>query len=410
MKKVVRLYYGFQFFFPLLLWLPVFYEYQKRMGLSDPQIFSIQSLYYIAFCLLEIPTGFVADFWGCRRSMRLGAGVLVVSNLIPVFFTGYSGFLAHFILVAVSRSLISGAANAYIYDYLKSRGAAEDYKRVEGNARAYGLAGKVVCWAGIGAVMQWHLTLPYWLTAFCALASFIIAGKLPELTGVPALRGAAPAPNGGGRVWTGFRDYFGPVLRILGNSPFLVILMFQGTGVFALAHICQVNLYQPVLGAKSFSVVSFGWIMSVMTVFEAVGSAYHSWTRRFLSDLMAVFALTVVIALSFSLMAVSGKAGTMAGLFIFAYATGLSYPLQRQLLNDAIPDSRYRATLLSIESIIDRAICACVTPFIAGFVSGGQMGFLLHILAMGTAVFMGILFFLVSNTGRAHCLQPEFRS
>ncbi|MEI7528845.1 MAG: MFS transporter, partial [Elusimicrobiota bacterium] len=86
-KKIVRLYYGFQFFFPLLLWLPVFYEYQKRMGLNDHQIFGIQSLYYLAFFLLEIPTGFFADVWGYRQSMRVGAATLVLSNLLPIFWT-----------------------------------------------------------------------------------------------------------------------------------------------------------------------------------------------------------------------------------------------------------------------------------------------------------------------------------
>jgi len=33
--------YTFQFFFGLLLWLPVFYEYQRQIGLSDAQIFGI---------------------------------------------------------------------------------------------------------------------------------------------------------------------------------------------------------------------------------------------------------------------------------------------------------------------------------------------------------------------------------
>src|ERR1700752_4158415 len=99
-KKVVRHYYGFQFFFSLLLWLPIFYEYQKRMGLSPTQIFDIQSIYYIVFCLLEIPTGMVADFFGHRNCCRLGALVLVVSNLFPIFLPSYAGFLVHFILIA----------------------------------------------------------------------------------------------------------------------------------------------------------------------------------------------------------------------------------------------------------------------------------------------------------------------
>lgn len=382
MKRVTHLYYGFQFFFPLLLWLPIFYEYQRRIGLSDPQIFRIQSLYYLLFCLLELPTGFYADRWGCRQSLRLGSLVLLVSNLLPIFAQNYSGFLLHFALIALSRSLISGAANAYLYEFLKSHGAEDQYKRVEGNARAYGLIGKIACWAGVGALMQWHLTLPYWLTAVCALIALVFAQKLPEGEGSLSSR-------------LDLAQYIGPILKTLWNSPFLVLVMLQGIGIFTLSRIALVNLYQPILNAKSFDLVSHGWIMSLLTIAEAAGSACPHWLRKALSDLAAVFVLTVVIALSLSWIALGAKAGALAGLLLFAYATGLAYPIQRQLLNDAIVDNRYRAGLLSMESIIDRAACAAIAPFIGAFVAGGQMGLFLHILAASTIVLMIILAALV---------------
>ncbi len=39
---------------------------------------------------------------------------------------------------------------------------------------------------------------------------------------------------------------------------------------------------------------------------------------------------------------------------------GLAFPAQKQLLNDAIADSRYRATLNSVESMFDRTVTALV--------------------------------------------------
>ena len=196
-KKIIRLYYGFQFFFGMLLWLPIFYDYQKRVGLNDAQIFGIQSIYYMAFCLMEIPTGFLADFWGHRLCMKAGAAVLTAANLLPVFLPTYGGFLAHFLLVAAARSLISGASSAYLYDYLKAHGETDLYKRAEGNARSYGLVGKVALWAGIGALMQWHLTLPYWLTAACSAISLIYALVLPPLpaSAISATARRRPCPS-----------------------------------------------------------------------------------------------------------------------------------------------------------------------------------------------------------------------
>jgi MFS family permease len=379
-KKVIHLYYGFQFFFGMLLWVPIFYDYQRKMGLGDAQIFGIQSIYYLAFCLMEIPTGFLADFWGHRICMKSGAVVLTIANFLPVLAPTYEGFVLHFLLVALARSLISGASSAYLYDYLKSHGSSDLYKRAEGNARSYGLIGKVVLWAGIGALMEWHLSLPYWLTAACSAVSVGFAFALP------ALPSAAEGPGVRAQAWR----QLGPVLGVLTRTPALVLIMIQGISIFVLARIVSVNLFQPVLSQKSFGLGSYGLVMSVMTVFEAVGAAYPHWMRRAWNDLNSVFILTVVMAVSVAALAWCGQTGTLVSLCLFSLACGLSFPIQRQLLNDAIPDSRYRATLMSMESLVDRAVCAWVAGMLAGYVAGGQMNAFL--VTAGGVSLLGVIF------------------
>ena len=72
-RRIIRLNNGFQLLFNLLWWMPVFYAYQRDAGLSDSQIFGIQSIYYTAFCLFEIPTGVIADRIGALNCLRAGA-------------------------------------------------------------------------------------------------------------------------------------------------------------------------------------------------------------------------------------------------------------------------------------------------------------------------------------------------
>jgi len=375
--RVVRLYTGFQFFFSMLLWVPFFYEYQKTSGLSDMEIFGIQSIYYLAFCLLEFPTGFLADAWGYRACLRLGAGVLIGSNLLPVFLPTYLGFLAHFLTIALARSLISGASSAYLYEYLSQHGAGASFKEAEGRARAWGLFGKVILWAAMGWVMRWGASLPYTLTAACALVSLGFAVALPPV-------------NGGVRhSVTGVADLvraMGPVLRIVQESRSLAYLMLLGVGTFVLVRIGQINLFQPVL--KSWSVPSefHGLIMSGMTLFEAFGSAYPGAFRRWFSDLSAVLACNILMAISLSFMAEGGNYGTVVAFCLLSWAAGVSFPLQRQLLNDAIPTSRYRASLLSLESLVDRSVCAAVAPTLGWVLAGGQLRLFLHGVAGLTLV------------------------
>lgn len=395
MRRFHGLYYGFQFFFNLLLWLPIFYDFQKRIGLSETQIFDIQTLYYLAFCLVDIPTGVLADRWGYRTCMRLGAVVLTASNLLPVFAQSYWGMLVHFLLIALARSLVSGAASAYLYDYLRARGEGDAYKRVEGLARTYGLAGKVVFWAGIGALMAWQLSLPYALTALCSAISVAFAWLLPPLD---------PAP-GPAKEREGFLAGLKPLVPLIAGSPRLLLLMLQGVGIFVLTRICQVNLFQPILADKAFAVQTFGLILAVNTVFEALGSAYAHKLRRWCSDLTAVSVLTIALGLSLSLIAWSGPAWSVFWLTFFALVAGLAYPIQRQLLNDAIPATGHRSTLLSLESLIDRAACAGVAALLGGFMAAGKLDAFLHlsdgVSLVGTLAITGLLVLAAGRATRA---------
>ena len=386
MPQMIRRYYGFQFFFSLLVWLPIFYEYQHRVGLSDGEIFSIQSVYYIAFALLEIPTGLIADRWGYLRCLRIGALVLALANLLPIFAVGYNGFMVHFLLIALARSLISGASSAYLYDSLAAQGATDRYKQIEGNARAYGLIGKVVFWAIVGFLMTWHMTLPYWLTAGSALISFGFAAALPAVE-KRSQAGAerAKAASAG----------FAALVEALGSSPMLVLIMVQGIAIFVLGRIVQVNLYQPILGAKGFDLGTYGIVMAVMTVFEAAGSARPELLKKWFSDLNAVFVVTCAMALCVAVVPFTGQVGTLVALCLFSLAAGLSFPVQRQLLNDWVPDARYRATLLSCESIIDRSVCAAVAAMAGGFLARGQLDAFLQTSATVTLLGVAALWFIL---------------
>ena len=72
---------------------------------------------------------------------------------------------------------------------------------------------------------------------------------------------------------------------------------------------------------------------------QALGSAYPRALRRRVSDLDSVFVASIVSALTLSVIALSGAAGTLVALAVFSLATGFAYPIQRQLVTAAIPAS-----------------------------------------------------------------------
>lgn len=380
--RVIRVNAGFNFFFGLLWWLPIFYTYQRQAGLGDTEIFGIQSVYYIAFCLLEIPTGMLADRFDYRRFLFGGAAVLMVANLVPIGMADYPGFLVHFLLIALARSLVSGAGSAYLYEYLHRVGEGARYRQAEGRARACGLIGRVVCWPFVGLLMLWEHTSPYWLSAISAgIACWLV-------TRLPALPPVTEAPTGGPRAGRAVWSMLPGALAVLRRSWVLPLLMVQGVAIFTLVRVLQVNLAQPILEDKQVPLGAFGVVLAVTTVFEAVGAARTGWLRDRVGDLWAVFALTVVMAVSLGLIVGVGAVGVVVLLCLFAAASGMSYPIQRLLINDQITDPRYRATLLSAESIIDRGVCALVVLALGGYLGAGALdAFLVH-TAVATCVLM----------------------
>jgi MFS family permease len=380
---VLRRYYAFQFFFSLLFWIPVFYEIERRCGLSDPQIFEINSLYQLAFCLLEIPTGLFADFWGRRRCLILGSALLVAANVAPLLSASYWGFLASFVVLAGARSLISGAGSAYLYDYLRSRSALDLYKGAEGKARAIYLVGRILGWSAIGPLMLWHLRIPYGLTAISGAVALAIALKLPRSESDLVRKRLRLA-----RLWEDLE--IPAVLRLVVRSPQLLFVIGQGIALFALVRI-SLDIFQPVLKLKGLPAAWFGVAFAAVSVFEALGAWRPGWIRRYLTDLQAVFVLTAVMAAALGAIPFFGAIGSLVAFAIYSFAVGISFPVQRQLINDAIPESRFRATVLSLESIVDRGVYAGVTLQIGVYLGRGEADTFLFGMAGAALLVIGAL-------------------
>lgn len=387
-RRIIRLNNGFQLLFNLLWWMPVFYAYQREAGLSDGEIFGIQSIYYVAFCLFEIPTGMVADRIGARNCLRAGAVVMTAANLAPVFAPSYTGFLVHFLAIAAGRSLTSGAASAYLYDGLEAEGAGEHYLKAEGQARALGLAAKVLCWPLVGPLMAVAHPTPYVLSAASAAGSLVCAVVLPRQA--TARHGGPGRGKGtsGGPVF--LRDAVS-ALRWVWATPWLALLMVQGVAVFTLSRICQVNLFQPVLLDHGIPESSHGGVLAAMTVAEAVASARPQWLGRRLSPVAWVSLLSLAMAGTLAGSTLGGPWTVVALLCVFAAVTGFAYPLQRKLVNDAIPAGAPRATLLSVESIVDRGVCALAAVAAGAYLSAGRLDALLWHSALATGVVMVVL-------------------
>ena len=87
---------------------------------------------------------------------------------------------------------------------------------------------------------------------------------------------------------------------------------------------------------------------------------------------------------------------------LFSLFAGLAFPIQRQLVNDAITDSRFRATLLSIESIFNRLMSSPTAWVMGIFVAKGQITEFLNLTTIVTIVVITCLYVLIRRVRKRH--------
>lgn len=356
-NKKINLYYAFNFAFSLLFWYPVFYEFQKKSGLSPEQIFKLQSLYYIAHLIVELPSGWIADRYGNVNAMRIGGIGLVAANLTLLASTGYDAFFLHFTLMAFCRSMVTGAADAYVFNILKKDNQTDRFKNIEGRGRALSLFGKVACWSVVGLLMQIRTDMPYVLTAIAGVFAALFAFGMKSADGAESRSSKIK-----------FNEWGSALYRSVTNSR-LVLMMLQGVSLYVIAHVCQINFFGPTMNAKGFDIKLHGIIMSLMTLFEAAGSLLVTKIKK--ADRMKILATVGAMSLAMLMIGYGSQIITVLGFCGFGLAAGVAIPLQAQMMNETINEKGIRATVLSVESIVDRAVVATVTASLAYFTKNG---------------------------------------
>jgi hypothetical protein len=146
-------------------------------------------------------------------------------------------------------------------------------------------------------------------------------------------------------------------------------------------------------------------MMSLMTVFEALGSFKSKWVKSYISDLYAIFIFTFLIGISFYFLSLSSFFGvdikivTTVALCFFSYIVGISFPIQRQLINHAISEPRLRASLLSSESIIDRGVNSLVANSLGAALAAGNLLLFLKQSAVVSIISVFIIALLIKFVG-----------
>jgi MFS family permease len=353
-KNNISVIYLMGFFHSFMVVVPVFVPLLQGYGLSMAQVLQTQAVFAMTIALCEVPSGYIADMWGRRNAVLLGAGLNAIGFFSLLWADGFADFLFYECVLGIGFSLISGADVALLYDtelYLQQRGlpggagAGKSLSRLIAiEAAASGVAGIVA-----SVLLLWSLDLVIVVQAFTGFA--------PLILGLLLLEPPRPATIGS------HRDNAKKVFSVLLFGKPVVLWTAFAISVFGLLAVYAFWIYQKYWELQGIPLTSFGYIWAAFALTVSLAARYsaalESWlgTRRLL---LAIALLSIAGLLGMALG--HGWMGVMFGFAIQA-ARGISLSLFYEALNRRVPGD-FRATVNSLVSLGVRGIFIVTGPML----------------------------------------------
>jgi len=354
--------------------------------ISFTQIMLLQSLFVISVFLLEVPTGAIADRFSRKAALALGSVIGAIAALVYGSVPNFWIFATGEFLFAVGFSLISGAAEALVYDSLKADGQDGISKRIFGRFNSYQVGGIMIS-APIGSAIGAYIGLRYSMLLFAVpmLLSVFFALSIKE-------------PD----VKTEKKTYFKTMhkaIRYFRRHRTLKILAFDRIAVYSLVFML-IWMYQPVLTTLSVPIVYFGFVSAALAGVQILALNRFSWLEERFGSKKRYLMLSAIIA-GGCMILLGASTSIVLTIVLILIASG--FGLSRHILFDNYMnkhiESENRATVLSLVSMIGRLVMGLLYPIVGLLVEWS--------LSMALAVIGGLVIVsaLVSRVEEVHLLD-----
>jgi MFS family permease len=362
--------YFYKFLGEFYLIIPILIPYYVSNNLNSTQIFTVQAAYALSILVLEIPSGYLADVIGRKKTMILGAIFMPVGLAVYAFSHTFLSFILAEFIIAVANSMRSGCDSALIYDTLIQLNEESEYKKFEGRSFYYTRIGTAFSSILGGLLALIILRLPFYINIATSslMLPFALSLIEPERK---KLEAANPLKD----ILRICRFSFTHTrLRLL----ILYAAMIMSTGVTG---VWAYFLYYESIG---ISIGYFGLLFAAFQIASALGSRKAHTLEKIIGEKKS-FLILLLIAPTFILLGIFKTFVLIPLIFLNAFLWGFAFPLIMDHLNRLIK-SEVRATVLSVANMAGSLSFVILSPL---------FGRLVDSFSLSTAfVIMGIYFFV----------------
>lgn len=338
-RKNIRLLYIFTVLMNSVFILPVVLPYYRdEMGLTFHDFLIGESVFALILILADVPTGYLADRWGRRKTLALGALVTAISYSLLAMATGFWSALLSQGAIGIGVALISGANSAFLYDTLLSQGREKEYRQREGFRFALQLYSCALACVVGGYLYTIDHHLPLYIEIGLQLIAIIVALNFVEPPRHKLVAEKHPLKD--------VRDTLVYVLHGHKEIAGIVLLMVI---VFSTTKICMWGI-QSYADALKIPEIYNGWIISAVMLCGAVSGHFG---HKILPNLRGQQALQGLILMLVIMLLVAGFSMSYVGIIALgleAFVFGFGMPRAQEVINNLVDSSR-RATVLSTANL-----------------------------------------------------------
>lgn len=344
-SKQERKIYLFGFFYMFLVLIPVIVPFFQSFGLSMAEIFKLQAIFGIGVVIFEVPTGYVADIFGRKVSLVLGAILASIGFFGFIIGKSFWEFAMVEFVLSLGTSFISGSDDALLYDSLPKN----DRKRTSHAFANYQLSEQ--CGESVASLLGGFLatiSLAYviWGQFFASLIAILVALTIKESKR---------------EVSRKHKENFKKVLREIFVGDPILRLTFINSILWGLSTFIAVWTYQKHWQEVGIPLAFFGVLWAGYNISTGiVGKGVHSWEHKY-GARKVLLAMALLPSLGYF------GLGLIPGMFsvVFGILHYVSRGINGVIMSDAMNwrlSSDFRATAGSIKSFAFRLGFALVGP------------------------------------------------
>lgn len=325
---------------------PVLILFYSANGLNSTQIFTIQAAFHLAVLLLEVPSGYLADVVGRRKTLVIGAIFFPLGLALYAAGRSFAAFVFAEVILAISVSMRSGCDSAMLFDSLRRLGRQGEYKRFEGICALVARSGTAVSALAGGLLAMIFLRLPFLVNVGSALFMPAVALALAEPE-----RETRRSKNP-------LRDILGICRYCLQQPHIRPVILFSGLLMASqLTALWAYFLFYRELG------IGVGWFGVLFAIFQLAGalggSRAHAFAERFRARTALYLALLSPVF--YVLLGLLPSPWLLPLIPANALLWNLAYPVLLERLNLAV-GSDVRATVLSLAGMAGSVTFIVVSP------------------------------------------------